>query len=277
MEFVKDTFADYLGKKDHVAASDIKTFLHSPKKYYYERFERADKQEQRHFSIGSGLHELILEPELFDLNYIICPKVDGRTKEGKQQMIEFAEKSEGKTILYDNEMEMIRQMADNALKNHTLLEIMKESYREISCYTTDEVTGLKVRMRPDIMSSTKSTIVDLKSCVDSSPRKFKSDCYTYSYSLSGAYYSDFIGRENYIFAAAEKTAPYQVALYVLNDEMIEFGRNQYRMGLDLIKFCQDHNYYPSYNEFEIMKDCYLLGSLDDYFSTLENSQLITIL
>ena len=277
MEFVKDTFADYLGKKDHVAASDIKTFLHSPRKYYYEKFECTEKLEQRHFSIGSGLHELILEPEMFDLNYIVCPKVDGRTKEGKQQMIEFTEKSEGKTILFDNEMDMIRQMADNALKNHTLLEIMKESYREISCYTVDEVTGLKVRMRPDIMSSTKSTIVDLKSCVDSSPQKFKNDCYKYSYSLSGAYYSDFIGRENYIFAAAEKTAPYQVALYVLNDEMMEYGRNQYRMGLDLIKFCQDHNFYPSYNEFEIMKDCYVLGSLDDYFTTLENSQLITLL
>jgi exodeoxyribonuclease VIII len=277
MEFVKDTFADYLGKKDHVAASDIKTFLHSPSKYYYQKFICTEKEEQRHFSIGSGLHELILEPEMFDLNYIVCPKVDGRTKEGKQQMIEFTEKSEGKTILFDNEMEMIRQMADNALKNHTLLEIMKESYREISCYTVDEVTGLKVRMRPDIMSSTKSTIVDLKSCVDSSPQKFKNDCYKYSYSLSGAYYSDFIGRENYIFAAAEKTAPYQVALYVLNDEMMEYGRNQYRMGLDLIKFCQDHNYFPSYNEFEILKDCYLLGSLDDYFTTLENSQLITIL
>lgn len=277
MEFVKDTFADYLGKKDHVAASDIKTFLHSPRKYYYEKFECTEKQEQRHFSIGSGLHELILEPEMFDLNYIVFPKVDGRTKEGKQQMIEFTEKSEGKTILFDNEMEMIRQMADNALKNHTLLEIMKESYREISCYTVDEVTELKVRMRPDIMSSTKSTIVDLKSCVDSSPQKFKNDCYKYSYSLSGAYYSDFIGRENYIFAAAEKTAPYQVALYVLNDEMMEYGRNQYRMGLDLIKFCQDHNFYPSYNEFEIMKDCYELGSLEDYFTTLENSQLITLL
>ena len=277
MEFVKDTFADYLGKKDHVAASDIKTFLHSPKKYYYEKFERTEKPEERHFSIGSGLHELILEPEMFDLNYMVCPKVDGRTKEGKQQMIEFNEKSEGKTILFDNEMEVIRQMADNALKNHTLLEIMKESYREISCYTIDEVTGLKVRMRPDIMSSTKSTIVDLKSCVDSSPQKFKNDCYKYSYSLSGAYYSDFIGRENYIFAAAEKTAPYQVALYVLNDEMMEYGRNQYRMGLDLIKFCQDHNFYPSYNEFEIMKDCYVLGSLEDYFTTLENSQLITLL
>jgi hypothetical protein len=277
VEFVKDTFAEYLSKKDHIAASDIKNFLHSPKKYYYDKFENTNNEDKRHFSIGSGLHELVLEPELFDTNYIICPKVDGRTKEGKQKMIEFTEQAQGKTILFDNEMEMIRQMAENALKNHTLLEIMKESYRELSCYTIDTITGLKLRMRPDIMSATKSTIVDLKTCLDSSPRKFKSDVYSYGYSISAAYYSDFIGRENYIFAAAEKTAPYQLALYVLNDEMLDYGREQYRMALDLIKFCQDNNYWPSYNEFEILKENYLLGSLDDHFVSLPDSQLITIL
>ena len=75
----------------------------------------------------------------------------------------------------------------------------------------------------------------------------------------------------------EKQAPFQCALYVLNDEMMEYGRSQYRMGLDLIKFCQDNDYWRSYNEFEILKECYQLGSLDDYFETLRNSQLITIL
>ena len=277
IEFVKDTFAEYLSKKDHIAASDIKTFLHSPRKYFYQKYEQQEKADQRHFSIGSGLHELILEPELFETNYLVCPKVDGRTKDGKEKLAQFEIEAQGKTILFENEMEMIKQMAQNALNNHTLIALMKESYRELSCYTSDPATGLKVRMRPDIMSSTQSTIVDLKSCVDSSPKKFKSDCYVYGYSISAAYYLDFIGRENYVFAAAEKTAPYQLALYVMNDEMMDYGREQYRMGLDLIKFCQEHNYWPSYNEFEILKENYALGSLDDHFNSLPDSQLITIL
>jgi exodeoxyribonuclease VIII len=276
-EFVKDTFEEYLGKKDHVSASDIKNFLKSPRYYYYERNEKVEKSTGRHFNIGSGLHELILEPQLFKTNYVVYPKVDARTKEGKQQIAEFNETSEGKTILYEDEMEMIRLISENALKNNSLVELMKDSHREVSCYTIDEQTGLKVRLRPDILSSTKSTIVDIKSCVDSSARKFKSDVFTYSYSLSAAYYCDFIGRENYIFAACSKTAPYEVALYGLNDEMYDYGREQYRMGLDLLKFCQDNNYWPSYNEFELLKECYALGSLDTYFDTLKDSQLITIL
>ncbi len=276
-EFVKDTFEEYLGKKDHVSASDIKNFLKSPRYYYYERNEKVEKSTGRHFNIGSGLHELILEPQLFKTNYVVYPKVDARTKEGKQQIAEFNETSVGKTILYEDEMEMIRLISENALKNNSLVELMKDSHREVSCYTIDEITGLKIRLRPDILSSTKSTIVDIKSCLDSSARKFKSDVFTYSYSLSAAYYCDFIGRENYIFAACSKTAPYEVALYGLNDEMYDYGREQYRMGLDLLKFCQDNNYWPSYNEFELLKECYSLGSLDTYFDTLKDSQLITIL
>ena len=204
VEYVKDTFPEYLGKKDHISASDLKNFMASPKKYYYEKFEKHEKDDGRHFSIGSGLHELILEPELFRTNYIVAPKFDKRTKEGKLQFAEFQKGAKGKTILFEDEMEMIVKMAENALKNSTLTELMKDSYRELSCYTVDAKTGLKLKMRPDSLAKSKSTIVDVKSCLDSSLRKFKNDVYNYGYSLSAAYYMDFIGRENYVFAAIEK-------------------------------------------------------------------------
>ena len=34
VEYVKDTFEEYLGKKDYISASDIKNFLKSPKYYF---------------------------------------------------------------------------------------------------------------------------------------------------------------------------------------------------------------------------------------------------
>jgi hypothetical protein len=88
---------------------------------------------------------------------------------------------------------------------------------------------------------------------------------------------DFLKRENYVFCAIEKQAPYQTALYILDDEMVEYGRGQYRMALDLLKWSKDNDYWCSYNEFEILKECYELGNLDDFMDIKDKSEKITII
>jgi hypothetical protein len=278
IEYVKDTFPEYLGKKEYLSSSDIKSFLKSPKMFYYKKYEEQRKEEpERHFSIGSALHEMVLEPELFNQNYIIAPKFDKRTKEGKAGYEEFLKTSQGKTVLFEDEMEMIQKMAENAMNNETLTELIKDSYRELSIYTVDEKTGLKIRLRPDSFSNNKSTMTDIKTCLDSSPKKFKGDVYSYGYSISAAYYMDFANKENYVFAAMEKQAPYQVSLYVLDDDMVEYGRQQYRMALDLLKWSFDNKYWCDYNEFEILKECYELGNLHEFMDIKNKSNRITIL
>jgi hypothetical protein len=277
VEYVKDTFDEYLSKSDYVSASDLKTFLKSPRSYFHDKNRTDPKPDKRHFAVGSALHEYIMEKDQFDKNFLVSPKFDRRTKEGKEKYEEFQLKAQGKTIIDEQEMTMIEQMSINAKMNRTFMELLEGSHYEISCYTVDEKTGLKVRLRPDILPTTRSTIVDIKSCLDSSPKGFKRDVYSYGYSLSSAYYLDFLGRENYVFAAIEKNAPFQASMYALNDEMTDYGRFQYRMGLDLLKWSLDNNYYCDYVEFEILKESYLLGDLSNVIETIENSELINIL
>jgi exodeoxyribonuclease VIII len=276
IEYVEDTFEEYLGKSDHVSASDCKSFLISPKSYKYFR-DNPVTEEKTHYKIGSALHEVVLEPKLFKTNYMVFPKIDKRTTKGKEIHAMYTKKAEGKTIINQDEMDMITMAGQNALENRTLIELMKDSAREVSCYTTDPETGLKIRVRPDILPKTMSTIVDLKTCQDSSKKGFKRDVYKFGYSITDAFYSDFLRRENYVFIAIEKKPPYQVSLFSLDDEYKEYGRNQYRMALDLIKWSQDNDYWCDYTEFEILKECYALGDLDDFFETLERSQLIQII
>lgn len=279
IEYVKDSFAEYLSKKDHISASDIKNFLVSPKFYYWKTFEETKdaSDKERHFIIGSALHELILEPDAFRENYIVSPKFDMRTTNGKTGYAEFQKQSEGKTIINIDEFELIVRMSENAIRNETFKELIVDSYRELSCYTQDPVTGLKLRMRPDSFAKNKNTITDIKSCQQSNYKSFKSDVYKYGYSISTAFYMDFLQRENYVFCAIEKQAPYQTALYMLDDEMIEYGRNQYKLALGLIKWSQDNNYWCEYNEFELLKECYELGNLDKFWDTKDKSEKITII
>jgi hypothetical protein len=278
LEYIKDTFFEYLGKKDHVSASALKSFMKSPRMYYYEQFEK-EREEKRHFAVGSALHEAVLEPELFKTNFIVSPKFDRRTKQGKLDASNFDIDAErlGKTVIVVDEMEMIIKIAENAMKNETLTELIKNSHRELSCYTEDPTTGLKLKMRPDSMHETKSIIVDIKTCLDSSPTKFKKDVYNYGYSISAAFYADFLNRETYLFAACEKQAPYQISIYALSDESMQYGREQYRAGLDMLKWCKDNDFYPDYAQFEVMKNSYALGNLDNFKDTLSKSELITIL
>jgi exodeoxyribonuclease VIII len=277
IKYVKDSFPEYLGKKDHISASDIKNFLKSPKYYYWNKYLKTEKEDGRHFAIGSAIHELILEPQLFLSNYIVMPKVDRRTKDGKLQYEQFMIEAEGKTMLDTEEMIMITEMVKNATDNKTFMALLENSHRELSAYLIDEKTGLKLKVRPDILPQTKSTIIDIKSCIDSSPKKFKGDVYSYGYSLSAAYYCDLLKRENYVFAAIEKSQPYQTSLYALSDEMMEYGRQQYRMGLELLKWSYDNNFWADHNEFEILKEARELDNLEQFFEINELSTKITIL
>lgn len=277
VKYVKDTFTEYLNKSDFYSASDLKVFLKSPRLFFYQKNSADQKEDQRHFAIGSALHEKVMEEHLFNQHYLVCPKIDKRTKQGKEDYARFLQMADGKTILFDDEMELIENMAVNVRLNKTFMELLEGSHYEVSCYTLDEQTGLGVRLRPDILPTSKSTIVDIKTCVDSSPKAFKGDVYKYGYSLSSAFYMDFLQRENYVFATIEKNAPYQSSLYVLSDDMVDFGRSNYRMALDLLKWSLDNDYWCDYIEFEILKECYALGNLDTAIETIENSELINIL
>jgi exodeoxyribonuclease VIII len=279
IEYVKDSFSEYLSAKHRISASDIKNFLVSPKYYFYKSFqeERKDDLSQRHFLIGTALHELILEPQFFKDNYIVSPKYDMRTTAGKTSNAEFLLNAQGKTLLNIEEYEMIVKMGESASLNNTFCDLIVDSHRELSCYTTDEKTDLLLRMRPDSFANNKSTITDIKSCQVSSYKSFKGDIYKFGYSISAAFYMDFLKRENYVFCAIEKQAPYQTALYILDDEMVEYGRGQYRMALDLLKWSKDNDYWCSYNEFEILKECYELGNLDEFMDIKDKSEKITII
>jgi hypothetical protein len=278
IEFVKDTFDEYLGKKDYISASDIKNFLKSPKYYHYNKYLKKKKEEAgRHFIVGSALHETILESEKFFENYVIAPKFDKRTSEGKKKYEEFTIQNLGKKILNEDEMDMIVEMGKNAVNNSTLESLIKDSYRELSIYTIDEKTGLKIKLRPDIYCKNFSTITDIKTCLSSSQKDFKSNVYSYGYSITCAFYKDFANRENYVFCAIEKEAPYQISLYQLSDEMETYGRVSYRKALDLMKWSYDNNFWCDYNEFEILCNCYELGNLDEFFELNKLENRITIL
>jgi hypothetical protein len=179
--------------------------------------------------------------------------------------------------VFEDEAVMITKMAESARLKKPLVELMRDSYREVSCYKEDEKTGLMMRIRPDILPENKSTIGDLKTCLDSGKKEFTKSIYAWRYDISVPYYLDMLGREHYVFVAIEKTAPYQTSMYQLDDEKVDLGRKQYRMALDLIKWSIDNDYWCDYNEFEVLKECYELENLNQFFEIRDRSEGIILI
>lgn len=275
IKYTQDDFNEYLAKKEFISSSDIKNFLVSPKYYYFKKYqEKKDKEQKKHFALGTAIHSYVLTKELFHSDYVVSEKHDLRTKTGKEKLAEFTKQHEGKSIITEEEMKTIVAISDSCKQNKTLVSILEDSTPELSIYTVDKQTGLKIRMRPDIYCNSKPTICDLKSCVTSDIRNFKYNVFKYGYHITNAFYSHFSHKPCYVFAALEKEEPNQVSLYTLSPKIINEGSELFRMGLDLLAWSYKHNYWCDYSEFALLKTLYLGDNLDLFFDAKERDSFI---
>jgi hypothetical protein len=94
---------------------------------------------------------------------------------------------------------------------------------------TDASTGLECKCRPDWLTDDGSIVVDLKTTKDASPRGFKQSVANYRYHVQAAWYLHGLEQatgkrpDQFIFICVESTAPYAVAVYAADAEMIERG------------------------------------------------------
>ena len=79
---VSDLDNELYHKAYGLSCSDLKVMLRSPAHYHASLlFPQKTTPEML---LGSALHTAVLQPELFDEEYMELPKLDRRTKEGKE-------------------------------------------------------------------------------------------------------------------------------------------------------------------------------------------------
>jgi exodeoxyribonuclease VIII len=216
----------YHSNKRFISSSGVKK-IHKKSIYHYLNelpFTSTSMQ------LGTLIHTAVLEPEKLDDEYYIMPKVDKRTKAGKEDYALHLEKSKGKIIIDDSMIYIKDRIVENFLKNEDAVKYTK-GVIELSHYT--ELMGVPVKVRPDCRDESLSFISDPKTCQDNSPKAFKRDIFKYGYHIQAAFYSDALGVDpkNFIFIAIETNHPYSVQCYSLSDEIIEYGREDYKSAL----------------------------------------------
>ncbi|MEM2138657.1 MAG: PD-(D/E)XK nuclease-like domain-containing protein, partial [Candidatus Woesearchaeota archaeon] len=163
----------------------------------------------------------------------------------------------------------VNDACNQVLKNKRLLELLNDSIREKPFYIIDDKTKINLKLKPDCICNNFNTIIDFKTTT--SFESFRYDMFKYKYNISAAFYQKYLKKENYLFVAIKKEKPVEIDFYQFSDTIIEKTKEDIEMYLDLLYFCKENNYYPTSNEFYIMKECYKLGNLNEFFNIIKNS------
>lgn len=206
--------------------------------------------------LGTAFHTAVLEPDRFDERYAVAPKVDRRTKDGKETWKTFQESNVGKTLINEFDYEVLLAMT-RRLSSHPEAKAMltAKGHNEVAVVWIDQDTGLLCKALMDRITTTNigTVVLDLKTTTDASPKGFARDIAKHHYHAQAAWYLNGLyslanASRTFVFAAIEKEAPYGCGVYRLDPDSLQQGRQLCRLWLDQYARCKETNNWPCYSD-----------------------------
>lgn len=231
---------------DAVGKSDLDKIARSPMHWKY-----AVREETPAMRIGSAVHCAVLEPERFAADYVTAPECDKRTKAGKEAFAEFEAANADKTVLSLEDAQLCTRIALAVQAHPRAGAWLRNGHPEVSALWKDEEFGVRCRARFDWMTP-DGGLVDLKTTQDASAGAFARSCASFRYHVQAAWYLDAYHQASgylplgFLFLAVEKTAPYGIALYELDADAVELGRQLARRDLARYAAARDMECWPGY-------------------------------
>lgn len=240
----------------------------SPYHFWYENIAglASEKEKSDALDLGSAIHTMLLEPELFSKTYAVMPSINRRTTKGKEQYALFTQENSAKVVLTQEQYNKAYAMTHHARQHDIVNTLLEDAQFEKSIYWTDKETGLQFKVRPDIWSN--KMIVDLKTTKELNPWSYVGSAYKYGYYLQcGMFFEacEAIGRpiDMFVHLVIEKEEPYVPTVFVMDEKAIEFGREQFNTYKRKIKECMDSDKWPAYSVQEISIPKYAMNDGDE--------------
>lgn len=219
--------------------------------YYMEHTRPATTAQ----TLGTAIHAAILEPERFNAAYMRGPSCGKTFKADKQlwQEAEIQALQQQKIILPAKEHDLAVSLREEVLQNQKLKTILEsQTVTEGSIFWADEVTAVKCKARPDLVSKDLEICVDIKSTSDASPRGFAESIKRYGYARQAAFYirglkQAGINIKSHVIIAVEKVPPYCVASYVLSEDAYTAATNEIDSALLIWKEALETKQFKKYS------------------------------
>lgn len=218
----------------------LKHAITSPSKLLSE-MTRERKPSDR-MALGSAIHCYVLEGiDAFARQYALMPKIDRRTKAGKEAYEKFVSHSQGKTIIKRSDLEIIEGVSRSVHMHPSYAEALTTGWAEAALQWDCPESGMKCKALLDFLpfkSHPNAAIVDLKTTRDASPSGFCREIAKYMYHGQAAYYREGLSiheglpKRDVILIAVEIEPPFCVGFYRLSSEALDSGYRLFQTAID---------------------------------------------
>lgn len=250
-----------MNEKDYNSAegirrSDLWLMNDSAEKFKWH-MDNPEEEKTPALLFGSACHKWVLEQDGFADEYAVAPKVDRRTKDGREAWARFEEENAGKTIVTQDDFDTMKAMREvlcgNALASNLLFG---NGETETPFFWTDPDTDEKCKVKCDriVQDGNRLIVVDYKTAGSARTDDFNRSVLNFGYSLQAAMYTEAIlscrnleKRPRFVFVVQEKKAPYSVNVIEVDYEVMQYGLTQYRELLNKYHACRELDMWEGYN------------------------------
>ena len=240
--------------REGISASDLKKMVKSMATWKYAK-DHPDESDSPALVFGRAFHKMCLEPYDFQNEYIVSPKFDRRTKDGKEAYAKFMEESNGKEVIDEELYQTILDMKEELYRTPYVKKLIAGEH-EKSFFWTDEKTGIKCKCRPDSVGKLgeQHILIDLKTCNNAETSAFIKDAMKFGYDIQAAHYIEgmkaMTGHDyKFVFICQEKTEPYLCNILEADEYFIRSGYELRDELLRTYKKCIELDEYPGYMGF----------------------------
>lgn len=236
------------------------------------------KPDTKALRIGRALHTAILEPDLFSKQFAVAGQCEATLASGKNAGdrcknagthysnrdgwrcgVHPTISDESRIVVPQKDYDICIGARDSVFRHGMAGPLLKRVGNvEQTLVWNDQKTGLLCRARHDFHTEyiPGGGVADLKSTEDASMDAFMWSMWKYGYGRQGALYLEGahergLPLQNFLIIAVEKSPPYAVNVFILDDGSLDASAKQLRPLKRLYKRCLDTNEWPAYDDSKI--------------------------
>ena len=227
------------------------------KKHYIDKSIKRGEESDA-LKIGRALHSFVLEGvDVYRREFAVAPKCDRRTKEGKAIYADFAAQSAGKTIIGDDDMECVAEMANAIAGNPIAASLLTGGESEVTWRANLSALPVLAQCRTDKfhaaheLSNGRPCVVDLKT-VESLDgfRDFERNFWSLGYHRAAGFYMPVIQDcgvtiADWFFVVVEKSEPFGCTVYKPTGRAVSIGCEENIRDILRLAACYKTNSWPS--------------------------------